>query len=111
MMHSSSPSDIRGSTLRLAVAAVVVGLAIPLLPLFGDQSPEFIFSHGLPWRLLIPFLLNWWASALAAVVGISFVKRDRPDCAGGVFLAVGIVVAIGIAGNVLAIAPHFGGWQ
>jgi uncharacterized membrane protein len=42
-MHSASPSDIRGSTLRLAVAAVIVGLAIPLLPLFGDQSPEFIF--------------------------------------------------------------------
>jgi hypothetical protein len=28
-----------------------------------------------------------------------------------VFLAVGLVVAIGIAANVLAIAPHFGQWQ
>jgi hypothetical protein len=101
-MHSASPSDIRGSTLRLAVAAVIVGLAIPLLPLFGDQSPEFIFSHRLSWRLLIPFSLVWWTSALVAVVGIWFLKRDRAGPAGGVFLAVGFVVAIGIAGNGLA---------
>jgi hypothetical protein len=46
-MHSTSPSDSRRSTLRLAVAAVIVGMAIPLLPPFGDQRPEFIFSHGL----------------------------------------------------------------
>jgi hypothetical protein len=93
------------------VAAVIVGLAIPLLPLFGDQSPEFIFSHRLSWRLLIPFSLVWWTSALVAVVGIWFLKRDRAGPAGGVFLAVGFVVAIGIAGNGLAIAPHFGQWQ
>jgi hypothetical protein len=37
MRHSTLPSDIRRSTLRLAVAAVIVGLAIPLLPVFeGD---------------------------------------------------------------------------
>jgi hypothetical protein len=107
-MQSTSPSD---TTRRLAVAAVIVGLAIPLLPLFGDQRPEFIFSHGLPWRLLIPFLLNWWGGALVAVVGIWFLKRDRAGPAGGTFLAVGLVAAIGVAGNVLAIAPHFGGWQ
>jgi hypothetical protein len=110
-MHSASPSDIRGSTLLLAAVAVIVGLAIPLLPLFGDQSPEFIFSHVLSWRLLIPFFLVWWTSALVAVVGIWFLKRDRAGPAGGVFVAVGLVVAIGIAGNVLAIAPHFGQWQ
>jgi len=28
-----------------------------------------------------------------------------------VFLAVGLVVAIGIAGDVLLTAPHFGRWQ
>jgi hypothetical protein len=48
---------------------------------------------------------------LVAVVGIWFLKRDRPGPAGGVFLAVGLVVAIVIAGDVLANAPHFGRWQ
>jgi hypothetical protein len=111
-MHSMLPSDIRRSTLRLAAAAVIVGLAIPLLPLFGEGGrPGFIFSQGLPWRFLIVYLLRWWGSALVAVVGIWFLKRDRADLAGGVFMAVGLVVAIGTAGEVLLAAPHFGRWQ
>ena len=112
-MHSTSPSDIRLSTLRLAVAAVIVGLAIPLLPLFGEGGRlAFIFSLGLPWRFLIYFyFLRWWGSALVAAVGIWFLKRDRAGPAGGVFLAVGLVVAIGVAGEVLVIAPHFSRWQ
>ncbi|MGA9161126.1 MAG: hypothetical protein WB297_09740 [Actinomycetota bacterium] len=110
-MHSTLPSDIRRSTLRLAVAGVIVGLAIPLLPLFGEGGLEFIFSQGLPVRFLIVYLLRWWASALVAVVGIWFLKRDRAGPAGGMFLAVGLVVAIGAAGEVLAAAPHFGQWN
>ena len=111
-MHSTLPSDIRRSTLRLAVAAVIVGLAIPLLPVFGgDGLGKFIFSQGLPVRLLILYFLRWWGSALVAVVGIWFLKRDRVGPAGGVFLAVGFIVAIGVAGEVLVTAPHFGRWQ
>jgi hypothetical protein len=112
MMHSTLPSDIRRSTLRLAVAAVIVGLAIPLLPVFeGDGLGKFIFSQGLPVRLLILYFLRWWGSAFVAVVGIWFLKRDRAGPAGGVFLAVGLVVAIGVAGEVLVTTPHFGRWQ
>jgi len=111
-MHSTLPSDIRRSTLRLAVAAVIVGLAIPLLPVFGgDGLGKFIFSQGLPVRLLILYFLRWWGSAFVAVVGIWFLKRDRAGPAGGVFLALGLVVAIGTAGDVLVTAPHFGRWQ
>jgi hypothetical protein len=111
-MHSTLPSDIRRSILRLAVAAVIVGLAIPLLPLFGEGGrPEFVFLQEFPTRFLILYLLRWWASAVVAVVGIWFLKRDRAGPAGGVFLAVGLVVAIGLAGEVLATAPHFGRWQ
>jgi hypothetical protein len=111
-MHSTSPSDIRRSILRLAVAAVIVGLAIPFLPVFGEGGRlGFIFSQGLPVRFLIVYLLGWWGSALVAVIGIWFLKRDRAGPAGGVFLAVGLVVAIGVAGEVLVTAPHFGRWQ
>ena len=111
-MQATLPSDTRRSTLRLAVAAVIVGLAIPLLPVFGEGGRlAFIFSQGLPVRFLIIYLLRWWASALVALVGIWFLKRDRAAPAGGVFLAVGLVVAIGVAGEVLVTAPHFGRWQ
>jgi hypothetical protein len=110
-MDSKLPSDIR-STLRLAVAAVIVGLAIPLLPVFGEGGRgPFIFSQGLGARFLIVYLLRYWASAVVAMVGIWFLKRDRAGPAGGVFLALGLVVAIGTAGDVLVTAPHFGRWQ
>ena len=90
----------------------IVGLAIPLLPVFGEGGQlKFIFSLGLPVRLLITYLLQEWGSALVAVVGIWLLKRDRTGPAGGVFLAVGLVVAIGVAGEVLVTAPHFGRWQ
>jgi len=89
-MRSTLPSDIRHSSFRLAVAAVIVGLAIPLLPLFGGDGLAFIFSQGLPVRFLIIYLLKWWATALVGVVGIWFLKRDRTGPAGGVFLAVGL---------------------
>jgi hypothetical protein len=111
-MPSTLPSDIRRSTLRLAVAGVIVGLAIPLLPVFGEGGQlKFIFSYGLPVRLLITYLLQEWSSALVAVVGIWFLKRDRAGPAGGIFVAMGLVVAIGVVGDVLVTAPHFGRWQ
>jgi hypothetical protein len=111
-MHSTLPSDTRRLTLRLAVAGVIVGLVIPFLPIFGPGGRRaFIFSQGIPVRFVIVYSLRWWGSALVAVVGIWFLKRDRPGPAGGVFLAVGLVVAIVIAGDVLANAPHFGRWQ
>jgi hypothetical protein len=111
-MHSTLPSDIRRSTFRLAVAGVIVGLAIPLLPVFGEGGQlKFIFSLGLPVRLLITYLFQELGSALVAVVGIWFLKRDRAGPAGGIFLAVGLVVAIGVAGDVFVTAPHFGRWQ
>ena len=94
------PSDIRRSPVHLAVAGVIVGLAIPLLPLFGEGGRlAFIFSQGLPVRFLIVYLLRWWASALVAVVGIWLLKRDRAGPAGGVFLAVGLVVPSGPLGR------------
>ena len=111
-MHSTLPSDVRRSILRLAVAAVIVGLAIPLLPVFGEGGRgPFIFSQGLGVRFLIVYLLRYWASALVAMVGIWFLKRDRAGPAGGVFLALGLVVAIATAGEVVVTAPHFGRWQ
>jgi hypothetical protein len=48
---------------------------------------------------------------LVAVVGIRFLTRERAGPAGGVFLAVGLVVAIATAAEVLVAAPHFGRWQ
>jgi hypothetical protein len=48
----------------------------------------------------------WWRWS-----GIWFLRTRPGGPAGGVFLAVGLVVAIGVAGKVLIAARHFGRWQ
>ncbi len=112
MMDSTTPTEARRLILRLAVAAVIVGFSTPLLPIFGNGvRPGFIFLQGLTWRFGFLYLLKWWGSTLVAAVGIWFLKRDRPGPAGGVFLAVGLVMAIGVVGDLVGTAPSFGLWQ
>jgi hypothetical protein len=96
---------------RLAIGAGLIAFLLPLLPLYGDGSGLFIFSHGLELRLLISFLLVWWTNAVVVAVGVLYLKRDRVGVAGGLFLAAALTVAIAIIQLVLQTAPHFGHWQ
>ena len=95
---------------RLATGAALIAVLLPLLPWYGGGS-ESIFSLGLPLRGLISFLLGRWTNAAVVAVGILFLKRDRLDVAGGVFVAVALTLAITITQQVLDTAPHFGRWQ
>jgi hypothetical protein len=96
---------------RLALWAALIAFLLPLLPLYGDGSGPFIFSSGLPLRVLISFLLVWWTNAVVVAVGILYLKRDRVGVAGGLFLAAALTVAIALIQQVLQTAPHFGRWQ
>ena len=96
---------------RPAIAAGLIAFLLPLLPLYGDGSGPFIFSSGLPLRVLISFLLVWWTNAVVVAVGILYLKRERVGVAGGLFLAAALTVAIAIIQQVLQTAPHFGRWQ
>jgi hypothetical protein len=96
---------------RLAIGAGLIAFLLPLLPLYGDGSGPFIFSSGLPVRVLISFLLIWWTNAAVVAVGILYLKWDRVGVAGGLFLAAAMTVAIAIIQLVLQTAPHFGRWQ
>jgi hypothetical protein len=57
---------------RLAIGAGLIAFLLPLLPLYGDGSGPFIFSSGLPLRVLISFLLVWWTNAVVVAVGILY---------------------------------------
>ncbi|HEY3213341.1 MAG TPA: hypothetical protein VGL16_09100 [Actinomycetota bacterium] len=96
---------------RLAIGAAFIAFLLPLLPLYGDGSGLFIFSHGLELRLLISFLLVWWTNVVVVAVGILYLKRDRVGVAGGLFLGAAMTVTIAIIEQVLQTAPHFGLWQ
>jgi len=109
-MQTTPGREPRREIVRLATAAALIAVLLPLLPLYGGGS-EFIVSLGSPLRGLISFLLGWWTNAAVVAAGILYLKRDRVRVAGGVFVAVALTLAITITRQVLETAPHFGRWQ
>lgn len=111
-MQTAMRSDPRRAIVRLAVAAVLVAVAIPLLPVYGFGGRlTFVFSYGLPLRGLISLFLGRWSSAIVVTAGIVFLRRDQLSVAGGAFAAVALGLAITLATQVIETAPHFGRWQ
>jgi hypothetical protein len=111
-MQTVPRSDLRSAIARLAVAATLVALVIPFLPVYGfGGQVTFVFSLGLPLRGLISYFLGRWSGAIVVTAGIVFLRRDQLGVAGGAFAAVALGLAITIATQILETAPHFGRWQ
>jgi hypothetical protein len=111
-MQTVQRSDLRRAIVRLVVAAVLVALVIPLLPVYGFGGQlTFVFSFGLPLRGLISLFLGRWSGAIVVMAGIVFLRRDQLSVAGGAFAAVALGLAITLATQVIETAPHFGRWQ
>jgi hypothetical protein len=111
-MQTVPRSDLRRAIVRFAVAAVLVGLVIPLLPVYGTGGQlRFVFSLGFPLRWLIEYFLGRWTSAIVVAAGILFLRRDQLSVAGGAFAAVALSLAIMTAMEIVDTAPRFGRWQ
>jgi hypothetical protein len=111
-MQTVPRSDLRYAIVRLAVAAALVAIVIPLLPVYGFGGQlTFVFSFGLPLRGLISLFLGRWSGAIVVTAGIAFLRRDRLGVAGGIFGAVALGLLIMIFTQILETAPHFGRWQ
>jgi hypothetical protein len=110
-MQMTPRTQLRGEVVRLAIAAGVIALVIPLLPLYGSGGHlAFVFSLGFGPRGLIEYFLGRWTNVVVVLLGVLFLKRDRLGVAGGVFVAVAFVLAITITQQVIITAPHFT-WQ
>src|SRR5258706_564431 len=84
-MQTVPTSDLRPEIVRLAVAATLVALVIPLLPVYGFGGHlTFVFSLGFPLRWLISYFLGRWSGAIVVTAGIVFLRRDQLGVAGGV---------------------------
>ena len=110
MQQTTKRSDVHREVVRLAIGAAVISFLLPLLPFYGGGS-EFVWSFGLPPRGLISFFLGWWTNAAVVAVAILFLRRDLLGAAGGVFVALALILAITITRQVIETAPHFGRWQ
>jgi hypothetical protein len=72
----------------------------------ADRRPRWLNTAAQIWAQSVA-----QSGPLRASRGLTFLKRDWAGPAAGVFFAVGLVVAIGVAGQVLVTGPHFGQWQ
>lgn len=110
-MQTAPSPNLRRPILRFAVAAALIAFVIPLLPMYGGDGTEFVFSLGFPLRVMIEFLLGHWTHALVVMAGIVFLRRGVVAVAGGIFAAVALGLTITIATQIIVTAPHFGQWQ
>jgi hypothetical protein len=85
-------ADTSGSKGRGALSAAVIALladvALPLLPIYGGGHQ--LFWTGLSARVAAAFLIGQWASAVAVLIGIVVLGRQRSALAAGVFAATAI---------------------
>src|SRR5919201_2569491 len=108
-MQTEPRVDVRQANLRLAVAAALVALVIPVVSFYGPLGGRFVYSLGGP-RVLVEFLLGRCSSAIVLTMGILFLRRGDLGIAGGTFAAVALYGTLLVAEGILGIAPHFGRW-
>jgi hypothetical protein len=77
-----------------ALVALAVDIAMPLLPIYGGGDRFFwdTVAASVAGRLTAQFLVEQWASAIAVLVGIVMLRRQRSGVAAGAFTAIAIVV-------------------
>jgi hypothetical protein len=87
----------------LAVTALVIHLVVPLLPFFGNGFQFFWIGIPSAFRLrfVLEYLVNGWSGAVALVFGLVMFRRGRTAVAAGVCVAIAVVVAAGVAAQVI----------
>jgi hypothetical protein len=102
----------RGASVA-ALVALVADVAIPLLPIYGNGHQ--FFWAGVPsstlGRFVAQFLVGQLASAVAVLFGFVMLQRHRSGVAAGAFAAVAIVVALGVATDLIPDVDIFSEWQ
>ncbi|MGZ4115005.1 MAG: hypothetical protein ACXVQT_08015 [Actinomycetota bacterium] len=88
---------------RLGVTALVIHVLVPLLPFYGNGFQFFWqwVPDSVRLRFVLEYVVNGWNGAVALVFGILMIRRDRVAVAGGVFVAIAVVVAAGVIGQVI----------
>jgi hypothetical protein len=106
-------SDTTGARGRAAFIAALVGLAavaaLPVLPIYGDG--HHFFWAGFPTRFIAAYLVGRWAPAVAILFGIGMLLRRRSAFAAGVFAAIALIAALGIAQLYVEGAVDLRSWQ
>ena len=109
MRRDDASGNVDRNALAGALVGLAVGIALPLLPIYGDGH-QFVWT-GFPARFVAAYLVNAWASSLAVLLGIVVLLRRRSRTAAGVFGAVAIIVAARIVARFIPGSIDLGPWQ
>ena len=96
----TADTDADRTPLALAVAALVIDVVRPLLPIYGDGH-QFVWSQHFPARYVIGFLIASWAVGAAVVVGLLVHRLGPRAVAAGMFAAAGLVAIVGVVAGVV----------
>lgn len=113
-MARADTSGGRGLTGSMAaLIALVADVATPLLPVYGDGHDFFwatVPSQDVV-RFVAQFLIAHLATAIAVLFGLVMLRRHRSAVAAGAFAAVAIVVALGVAADLIPDWNVLSRWQ
>jgi hypothetical protein len=70
-----------------AVGALVMDLAVLLLPLYdGSSVLSSVLGEGFPFRAQVAYLLTLFSQAVAILIGLILLRRGRATLASGVLV-------------------------
>ena len=93
--------------MAFAVGALVMDLAVLLLPLYdGSSVLTSVLGEGFPFRAQVAYFLTLFSQAVAILIGMMLLRRGRATLASGVFI--GLLVIIGL--RVISSALTIDGW-
>jgi hypothetical protein len=93
--------------MAFAVGALVMDLAVLLLPLYDGSVLSSVLGEGYPFRVQVAYILTLFSQAVALLIGLVLLRRGRATLASGVF--VGLLVIIGLR-VISSILTSIDGW-
>jgi hypothetical protein len=106
-LQERAPRSLRDvSATALAVAALVVSIALIAIPFYGGPTSQLSFVIGGGWGLWerISNFLAIFSLPIAIAVGIVVLRRDAVPVASGIFVGIGVVVALRLASYLVGLA-------
>jgi hypothetical protein len=89
--------------MAFAVGALVMELAVLLLPLYDGSVLSSVLGEGYPFRAQVAYILTLFSQAVALLIGLVLLRRGRATLASDVFVGLLVIMGLRVISSVLTI--------
>lgn len=89
--------------MAFAVGALVMDLAVLLLPLYDGSVLSSVLGEGYPFRVQVAYILTLFSQAVALLIGLVLLRRGRATLASGVFVGLLVIIGLRVISSILTI--------